>query len=163
MEQEALASLLHDLYVVGSVGPTQQLYTRSQELSVASPSAWQALYRTLTGETRHGNIERVHAIVRAAIRELRSQVHDLLVHITKAEGDKYERSSRLHDLTTNVAMLREGLTAVRSGLASLASTYKGDKHIEATIRVIDKTIESELDLTKRALAPRAEEPRDRKA
>lgn len=152
MEQEALATLLHDLYIVGSVGPTQQLYTRGQDLWVASPGAWQSVYRALAGESRHGNVERVHSIVRAAIRELRCQVNELLTARQKKGDDKYERSSRLHDLATNVAMLRDGLTAVRAGLASLATTYRGDKSVEATIRVIDKTIEGEMELTKRALA-----------
>lgn len=156
MEQEALATLLHDLYIVGSVGPAQQLYTRAQGLWAASPNTWQALYRTLTGETRHGNMERVASIVRAAVRELRAQVGNLLAARQRKGDDQYDRASRLHDLSTNVALLRDGLGKVRAGLASLATTYKGDKSVEATIRVIDKTIEGELELTARALGGRAE-------
>ena len=152
MEQDALGALLNDLYIVGSVGPSQQLYTRGQDLYVASPNTWQSLYRLLVGESRHSNVERVHSIVRSAMRELRTQVHDLILQVNKKEGDKYERNSRLHDLTNNVSMLRDGLAMVRTGLANLATTYKGDKRMEATIRVIDKTIESELDLTKHALS-----------
>lgn len=152
MEQDALGALLNDLYIVGSIGPTQQLYTRGQDLYVASPNTWQSLYRLLVGESRHANVERVHSIVRCAMRELRTQVHDLILQVNKREEDKYERNSRLHDLTNNVGMLRDGLTMVRAGLANLATTYKGDKRMEATIRVIDKTIESELDLTKHALS-----------
>ena len=138
MSEETVRRVLHDLKVIAAVKEGQRIYRcQSGFLNLDNPSYMSSVYRFLSRDNRHKNLNDIinvindaFAIAENACRRIESKQH------TDTKENREHHVLQLYNFSLMLKM-KSCVEECSIGLKNLRLTYKDDQSLSARIDVID--------------------------
>lgn len=141
MDTEAERAL-SNLHVLAALSHNDKLLTNDDHFDIYYPTTWRAIMRTVYGERRAHNVQRVRNTVKLGIDAARRLLED--AHALRAMGDACDPKLRLRRDSVVLQHLRmvDALTMARGGLCNLMRTYQDDAAHTSQIRLVVEEIDA---------------------
>ena len=136
---------LSNLYVLAALSHNDKLTTNDDNFDIDYPTTWRAILRTVYGERRSQNVERVRSTVRQGIDAAQRSLSDANA-LAKAMNESQTIDPQLL-LRRNGVILQhlrmvDALTKARGGLDNLMHTYQDDAAHKSQICLVMEDIET---------------------
>ena len=141
-----LLDILHPLYVIGSIQPTDRISTNNKTGIFVDRGGWQWLKRWIYKESRIKNVMDIEKIFIAAIEEV-DKLEKLIAETSRIPGAAL-RNRYKAEHTRLIRAIRKA----RKGLGNLKITYAGDSHLVARISVLSGSIDDRLSVSAASVA-----------
>jgi hypothetical protein len=148
-EERALANL----HVIGALSHNDKLQTRDSSFAIYVPTSLRGLMRTLYGEARLQNVERIQQTVRTSM----ACAERLLDEARLVGHPPSSATVRVHSAAVRHVRVCEALAASCTGMHNLAQTYRDDAALMSQLNRVVNEIEDFLHV----IAPHTAEMRAR--
>lgn len=141
MDTEAERAL-SNLHVLAALSHNDKLLTNDDHFDIYYPTTWRAIMRTLYGERRTHNVQRVRNTVRLGIDAARRSLDDAHALGNLREGCDPQLLLRRDGIVLQHLRMVDALTMARGGLRNLMRTYQEDAAHTSQIRLVIEEIDA---------------------